>query len=99
MDVPALRERPELYDDLIYVWQAFLFLSCSRPIGMGVGSIPIGEIESYCNFMQIYDFEERFEYLRLIKALDGEFLKAQNKEHEQKSKKNTPSKKAPARRR
>jgi hypothetical protein len=44
----------------------------SRPVGMGIGPIPLTEILAYC---ELYDIEDRDELVRFVRAMDDEFLR------------------------
>jgi len=72
--VRALRERPQLYEDLVIDYHAFSLLNASRRIGMTAGSIPISEIHAYCRMFEINGWQQRKEFLRRIKILDGAYL-------------------------
>tara|TARA_R110000751_G_scaffold10671_3_gene38653 strand:- start:2446 stop:2706 length:261 start_codon:yes stop_codon:yes gene_type:complete len=70
-----LRNRPELYDDLAPVWEAFWFLNSSRPIGMEAGAIPLSEIIAY--WRELHGLTARsdlVERVHLIRAMDTKFL-------------------------
>ena len=71
---PALENRPELYPDLVPVWEAFVLLSPSRNVGWGAGAIPLSEVRAYCEMFEIPP-EDREELLYLLRALDEEYLK------------------------
>lgn len=68
--------RPELYDDLYEVTEAFAVLSAGRTLSIGVGGavanpVPLGEIDAYCRLTGIIDTAE---FSRLIRAMDGAYL-------------------------
>ena len=77
--IPALLNKPELGEFLIPYWIAFRTLSTSRRIGMGVGAIPLSEIESYIRIYGIGDLEECEDLVYLIGEMDDEFIKHVNK--------------------
>jgi hypothetical protein len=81
-----MAEMPELYEDLFPFWKAFSSLSGSRPTGFSVGAIPISEIISYLDLMEIHNFEDRTEYYKWIKFLDNEFLSIKHEKQESKTK-------------
>lgn len=63
---------PYLYDDLLYIWEAFIALSSSR---IDFESIKFSEIESWLNLNCIFNSERRQEAAHLIRILDLEYLK------------------------
>ncbi|WP_281683894.1 phage tail assembly chaperone [Thalassobaculum salexigens] len=72
----ALADRPELYEDLYEVAEAFATLSASRSLSMGLGGavanpIALAEIDAYCRLAGITDTAE---FCRLIRAMDGAYL-------------------------
>ncbi len=79
-NIPALQATPELRGYLIPYWQAFNILSPSRQIGLGVGAIPLSEIEAYIRLYEITDSEEKEELLYFIREMDGVFLKHHKKD-------------------
>lgn len=72
-----MENRPELYPDLVPVWEAFVLLSPSRSMGWGAGAIPLSEIKAYCEMFDI-EGDDREELLILLRALDDEYLKSTN---------------------
>jgi hypothetical protein len=78
MQIPSLRERPQLPPDLIGLQDAFDFLSISRPIGFNLGPIPITEITAYASVyplsMPVADFVD------LIRTIDVRHLAHLNKD-------------------
>jgi hypothetical protein len=77
--VPALQNKPELDEFLIPYWKAFQVLSSSRQIGMGIGAIPLTEIEAYMRIYGIEDQEEREDMVYLIGEMDRVFIEYCNK--------------------
>lgn len=67
----VIDERPELFDDLLDVWEGFVLLSPSRQSGMGMGYIPLAEIKAYLELFGTYDVER---FVRLIRHVDREFV-------------------------
>lgn len=78
-----MENRPELYPDLVPVWEAFVLLSPSRNMGWGAGAIPLTEVRAYCEMFEI-EPEEREDLLYLLRALDEEYLKSTNEKGKQK---------------
>ena len=73
------KDRPKLFDDLVYIWEAFLAVTLTRQIG---GPISFVEIESWLNLNGINKLEQRQEVAHLIRVLDSvyiEFFREQNK--------------------
>lgn len=62
---------PDLYSDLIVVWEGFLALSSSRA---GLEVISFSEIESWLNLNGIVSLNHRQEIAHLIRILDIEHL-------------------------
>jgi|TARA_Y100000310_G_C20704101_1_gene833179 hypothetical protein len=86
----ALQEKPELYADLIPVWECFLALSPARPQGMDLGAIPISEIVTYWKEIgRVFEHTDLIEKTYLIQAMDAVFLHEMRAkaERERKSKK------------
>lgn len=72
---PILNSRPELYQDLLWIWEAFMILSTARQIGMsGPQPINMTDLNSYCEFEGIRHPEEREELRHHIQKLDLHFL-------------------------
>ncbi len=78
--VPILEEEPEIFPDLIPIWNAFMILSRSRQSGFGIGYIPYQEIIAYLNENDIFEKIYRDEWIRWIQYLDHEYLKIQSKD-------------------
>ena len=70
----ALDSRPEVPDDLVWVWNAFWTLSGSRSAGFGLNPIPISEILAYCDLLGHDSLENRYMLLRIVKLLDAHYL-------------------------
>lgn len=60
---------PDLYNDLIFIWDAFIALSSSRS-----GAITFSEIESYLNLNGIVNLERRQEVAHLIRIMDEKYI-------------------------
>lgn len=72
----ALRDRPEPFEDLLPILQAFALLSAVRPFaagpaGIAPAAIPLAEIQAYCALFGVTDAEE---FVRLIRAMDDAVL-------------------------
>jgi hypothetical protein len=78
----SLKKKPKVHPWLSPYWEAWLDLSASRPIGLGIGAIPISEMKAYCELLKVPwldDLEEMHFFLRLIRAVDSVYLDKQNK--------------------
>lgn len=53
------------------LYEAFWFLSLSRPLGFAPGAIPLAEMVHYC---EIFEVEDVREFVRHIRDLDEAFL-------------------------
>lgn len=68
-------ETPEIYPDLAPVWEAFEFLSPSRPQGMSLGAIPLTEIVAYWKEIGgVLNQADLNEKVRLVRRLDDVYL-------------------------
>lgn len=78
-ELPAFVERmPSVEPHLVWYVEAFRSLANSRPVGMGLGPIPLSEIEAYVRLFGLVDDDlERF--VHLIHALDAVYLKWANR--------------------
>ena len=84
--LPALQNRPEIFQDVVHYYIAFNELSASRQSGMGLGYIPYSEIRGYLNEHWIIDYEERLEWIQWIQFIDRLYVKIQSSEQEKKRK-------------
>lgn len=67
-----LSYRPQIYPDLMAVWEAWQRLSPSRSLGMSaVGGIGFEAIDRYATRYGVEDFEA---FHRLILAMDATYL-------------------------
>lgn len=79
----ALKERPTLDFRQAFYYRAFQRCSGSRQVTMGgAGAIPLNQIESYCNLLNIHDVEKREEHIEWIQLLDNAYLKIKAEERE-----------------
>ena len=75
---PFLEKMPQLRFDLAWIVEAFYVLSGSRQIGMGVGAIPISEIEAYIHLYGLID-EDIDRFIKLIAAMDSAYVQHANR--------------------
>jgi hypothetical protein len=75
---------PELRPDAEALWDAWESLCWSRPVGFGMGAIPVSEVLAYCTLLGIRDLDERERILGAVQRLDAEFLKYHAEQAKQK---------------
>ena len=76
MDVPALRHRTKLTQWILEYWEAFQVLSSSRLVHQGgIGPIPLSEMVSYMDTVNLVDVDERLKLIKMIQALDKVYVK------------------------
>lgn len=74
--------RPGLQDHELPFWDAFNVLHLSRAnTGFGPGAIPLSEIVTYAELMQMPIGEEREQFVRLIRAMDAAYLTWAREKH------------------
>jgi hypothetical protein len=71
----AIRNAPELYAGLEWVYLAFTELTTERPSGLGTGYIPWSRIVEYADREGITDPEQREDFQDLIRALDRGYVR------------------------
>ena len=86
--LPALANKPDLFSDLIIYYQAFQAVSTSRDSGFGIGYIKLSEIRGLLDEWNLYNYEDRLEWIQWIQFIDRIFVKLQS----DKQKKNKKSK-------
>lgn len=71
----AVAARPGLSAHELPFWDAFNVLHLSRAnTGFGPGAIPLSEIVTYAELVQMPIGEEREQFVQLIRAMDGAYL-------------------------
>ena len=88
--LPALQDKPELFQDVVPYYVAFHNLSNSRATGFGIGYISFSEIVCYLNEELIFNYEERKEYIHWIQFIDEHFVKLQHDKQKKESEKDKP---------
>ena len=68
----AISSKPELFQDLYFIQESFLMLSCSRSVSQ-LEPIKYTEILAYFEICSVSQYE-RIELTRWIKLLDNKFL-------------------------
>lgn len=77
-----------MYQDVIWIWDAFLLLSGARPMGFGgPNAIPLQEILAYSKIHAIGDAEELEDFTWTIRMMDSEWLADHYRRQENKGKK------------
>ncbi len=72
---PILNSKPDLYTDLLWIWEGFIILSSSRQIGMnGPQPILMSEISAYAQYAEISDLTDRDDFLHHVQKLDLVFM-------------------------
>jgi hypothetical protein len=78
--IKALENMPKLIPYLAEYMEAFDLLSASRSITFGgVGPIPLSEILCYMSWSGVEGLTEQKRLIRILQALDGEYLRLSNK--------------------
>jgi hypothetical protein len=87
-EVPALKNKPVLYEDLLPIWDAFLQLNASRQGGFGPAPILNSEILAWLDIVGYTDAEVRREFYELIRRVDSAWMHhyAEQQEAEKESK-------------
>lgn len=75
-------EPEPVHDDLIPVWITWHNMNASRPVGMGVGMVPLSEIAAELDEMGLIG-AMRSRWLRLLRAMDVAFVSLQNEKKEE----------------
>lgn len=71
---PILNSKPDLFPDLLWIWESFMVLSSARQVGMdGPQSISITDINALCQFQGIRNMDEREELLYHVQEMDRSF--------------------------
>jgi hypothetical protein len=73
-----LENRPELYQDLYGVWDAWLAMDAGRAPGRGIA---VSEVLAYCQLLKLHRLEERDALLRWVRVLDKVYLELWDKRH------------------
>lgn len=81
--VPALEAEPVLPAYWRPVWDGFLTLNRCRPVGFGVGAIPLAEIKCYLEMFTYPDVEE---FVRCVKEMDAAYLEFVDKKEQSRGK-------------
>jgi hypothetical protein len=74
--LPVLDSRPEIFPDLLWIWEGFMCLSMSRQYGMSSPQrISMSEVNAYCEFKELFDPDDRDDFLYHVQKLDSVFMK------------------------
>jgi len=74
--VPALSRKPELFEDLVEVWEAFWVLHRTRDTGFGPGFIKLSEMAVY---LSLFPHCQPAFFVQAIQYLDRIYLEDYNK--------------------
>lgn len=75
MEAKLPEEPPELLPSAEALWEAWVVLQNSRPVGFDIGYIPVSEVLAYCALLGISDLNQRERILTAVQRLDVEYLK------------------------
>lgn len=72
---PILNSKPELFPDLLWIWEGFMVLSVARQVGMSSPQpITMTDIQSFADYQGIWDPADRDDFLHHVQHLDMVFL-------------------------
>ena len=75
LEIPeTIADRPQVRDDLVFYWEAYLDLSQDRTSGFGLGPIPWRAVNDWAIRYNITDPEEFQTLKELIWILDRAYL-------------------------
>jgi hypothetical protein len=74
--VPALSRKPDIPEDMEWIWEAYWVLHRSRDIGFGPGFIKLSEIAAY---LEIFPTRNPAFFVTCIQELDRVYLEDYNK--------------------
>lgn len=78
LEVQALRNRPTLQSEYVWLYEAYLVLSRSRQVGgMGGYYIPLTEFQAYCEMFRIEDTGQIHMLLSVVGTVDLVLLNEQ----------------------
>ena len=87
IDLPGtIGDKPEVREDLVLYWEAYLDLNGCRQIGFGAGPIPWTAIDTYARRHGIRDPEEFTTLKELVTAIDRDYLKFLDEDRERNKK-------------
>lgn len=82
---PAIDNKPELYEDLWFVWHAFNSLNAMRRVGFGPSPIVVSDVHAWLE-IHLVPYTERPCMFNMITALDRIWMdhyQAKQKEEEE----------------
>lgn len=71
---PALDNRPELYEDLEWIWQGWQYLNQTRPSTDPPSPLDIRAIATWLELRGVKDPDERLEAMELLVAMDMAYM-------------------------
>jgi len=86
-------EKPQLFSDLVWIWEAFHYLNSVRPLGFsGPLPIPASEVLAYCTLKGVRSDEDLDDLLLLLPLLDRRWLSHHYEEDAKRKKKEADKK-------
>lgn len=83
-----MKVRPKLDFRQAHYYSIYQAIASSRPVGMAGGlPIPVSEILSYCTLFKVDQLHERDRIFKIVRLLDGVYLKFVAKQSKGKSSK------------
>lgn len=74
-DFPIFASKPDIWPDLVWIWEAFTYLTGGRQMGFnGPQPIALAEVLAYAEFRGIQCPDEREELLYHVQRLDALYL-------------------------
>lgn len=70
----ALEEEPVVWAHLDLIYEAFWVMNLERPVGFGLGFIPLTSILAYLDLLGILGQADRLYWFKMFRALDVEYL-------------------------
>jgi hypothetical protein len=85
---PILNSRPEMFSDLLWIWEGFMCLSQTRQFGMAAPQpISLVDINAYCEFRDISDPDDRDDFLYHVRNMDRVWMQEWQARHPTKNNK------------
>ncbi|MBX3380107.1 MAG: hypothetical protein KF805_08420 [Phycisphaeraceae bacterium] len=73
MDVPALRDRKRLHEDLQWIWEGFFELSDARACGFSACTIAVSDVTAWLD-LSGFEGEARGFFWRMVRRMDAVML-------------------------
>jgi hypothetical protein len=93
LQIPLLDRKPEIWPDLVWIWEFFLKLCMTRP-NNGYSLLPISfqEVQALASLEGIWYYEDIEDLLFFIPQLDAEYIRLQEEKTAASTKKSSASK-------